>query len=395
MIDESNKKHHEKYLHMLARYYSEEEKHICTEFHKAVTVMEGSSSHIVEAIKNAFNEDNIHLTNIIHIMSDSPNVMRGQHKGVIVKLKEEAPQLIDFGGCSLHHIHNAVSYACESLGSEAEYFADDIFLFFKYRTSLYHKYQLIQQLLDLEEHKILRYVSSRWMSLLPVTSRLIEQWDALVAFFTDYIPKHHSDVAKQDRTLRIVKNLQNPIILLKLSFLTCNLPMFNKFEKRFQKSRVMIHLLYKDMFELMTELLVNFIKPNLLESLNNLSKLQQLEYGKLSSPVDDSHLAIGMETKELIKNLKRKDKITDAQLKEVYLSIRSFFKKATEKLLHYLPLNSDILRYVQFLSSENQKKTKCQEYVTKLAGKMKSVIDQTECSSLEREWRLYAMEDIE
>ena len=49
-------------------------------------------------------------------MSNSPNVMRGDHKGVITQItKNYVPHLIDFCGCSLHHVSNAVKNATPKL----------------------------------------------------------------------------------------------------------------------------------------------------------------------------------------------------------------------------------------------------------------------------------------
>ena len=50
--------------------------------------------------------------NLLQVMSDSPNVMRGKHKGVLKLIKDShAPHLLDLGGCSLHHISSTVVYA--------------------------------------------------------------------------------------------------------------------------------------------------------------------------------------------------------------------------------------------------------------------------------------------
>ena len=64
------------------------------------------------------------------IMSDSPNVMRRKHKGVLKLIKDRhAPHLLDLGGCS-HHISNTVVYTTKEFGEVIEEFLQDLFYFF-------------------------------------------------------------------------------------------------------------------------------------------------------------------------------------------------------------------------------------------------------------------------
>jgi len=56
-------------------------------------------------------------------MSDSVNVMRSRFKGVLSKIKSQyAPHFLDIGGCSLHHVHNAVSYTIDAFDDDIEEF---------------------------------------------------------------------------------------------------------------------------------------------------------------------------------------------------------------------------------------------------------------------------------
>ena len=56
-------------------------------------------------------------------MSDSCNAMRGAKSGTVTRLKnEEFTNLVDLGGCSLHHVANAAKHACSAaeLGDKVE-----------------------------------------------------------------------------------------------------------------------------------------------------------------------------------------------------------------------------------------------------------------------------------
>ena len=56
-----------------------------------------------------FNKHDLSFENFIQIMSDNPNVMRGALSGLVTQMKSKyAVHMIDIGGCSLHHVPNAI-----------------------------------------------------------------------------------------------------------------------------------------------------------------------------------------------------------------------------------------------------------------------------------------------
>lgn len=128
------------------------------------------------------------LNHLLSCMTDSPAVMVGQKKGFLTLLKKIAPHIIDIGRCSLHHVANAVKYAFETLGRLVEEFADDVFHYFQY-TSRWTSYSQVASLLELPEHRHLRRVETRWVQLLFVVARLLEQLPALREFFLVKLPR--------------------------------------------------------------------------------------------------------------------------------------------------------------------------------------------------------------
>ena len=66
-------------------------------------------------------------------MSDNPNVMRGALSGLVTQMKSKyAVHMIDIGGCSLHHVHNAIKTSLPELHDyeELEDFLQDVSAFF-------------------------------------------------------------------------------------------------------------------------------------------------------------------------------------------------------------------------------------------------------------------------
>ena len=87
-----------------------------------------------------------------------------------------APHLLDIGGCNFHHIHNVVSYATSAFGEAIEDFAMGVFAFFKHRTGLCEEFKEVQSMCDVPVKHHLQFVSTWWLSIQPVVSRLVEQW---------------------------------------------------------------------------------------------------------------------------------------------------------------------------------------------------------------------------
>ena len=187
-------------------------------------------------------------------MTDNLNVMRGQFKGVVTKIKSEhANHLVDIGGCSLHQVSNAVKNSLPELYlcNELEEFLQDISTFFKHHVAFCEPFSHIQDIFDIPEHQLLRYCEVGFLSIYPVVDRAIEQYKAIKQLFVDDIPKNHKKVAKQPRVIRIINVLINKYALPTMYFILNALQIFQKYEELFQKSDTTIHLLYDKQTDLL------------------------------------------------------------------------------------------------------------------------------------------------
>ena len=110
MIDESNKQYGKKFLHMLVKYFNQEQGDTVNDFLGSVVVNKANSANLVAAIVKQFRDDDLSFDNVIQVMSDSPSAMRGVLNGVVTVLKRDnAPHLIDISGCSLRTVSNVSS----------------------------------------------------------------------------------------------------------------------------------------------------------------------------------------------------------------------------------------------------------------------------------------------
>ena len=73
----------------------------------SVALRRVSSDMVHSAIVNYLKTNELPFKNVMSILMDSCSVMRGVQNGVERKLRTEIPHLLDIGGESVHHAHNA------------------------------------------------------------------------------------------------------------------------------------------------------------------------------------------------------------------------------------------------------------------------------------------------
>lgn len=92
--------------------------------------------------------------------------------------------------CNLHVIHNAFGSGLkEPPFTLLEEYADNVYKWFKQSTGRREEYKESQELLQVSENYFLQYVSCRWLTIIPVLQRLVEQHAALEHYFLRVVPQ--------------------------------------------------------------------------------------------------------------------------------------------------------------------------------------------------------------
>ncbi|KAK6171726.1 hypothetical protein SNE40_018164 [Patella caerulea] len=111
--------------------------------------------------------------NLVCFAADNAAVMLGSKKGVAAFITEMAPAVY-IAGCSCHLIHLAV---------QKDQLLVDIFYYLEKSSKRKQALKANQEQEGLPQHKILKHVSTRWLSLEHCLDRLLEQWPALMKFY--------------------------------------------------------------------------------------------------------------------------------------------------------------------------------------------------------------------
>ncbi|KAJ0172078.1 hypothetical protein K1T71_012051 [Dendrolimus kikuchii] len=242
---------------------------------------------------------NVPLTNVIGFGSDGCNVMMGDHDSVKTRLLRDLPGII-ITKCVCHSAHLCSSEACKQLPESVEQLARDIYNFFKHSDKRQFDFRNFQSFAAVEPHKILKPSQTRWLSLLAVVERILEQWEALRLFFIDFTtnPTHREKADVRNRAVFILEKLNNPFYKLYFCFLEWSLPLFNKFNKEFQSEKVVVHNLHGKIRELYQEILLRYLQREYVMRPN----LSEIDPENKRHQLHDAALYLGVKVYELLKH---------------------------------------------------------------------------------------------
>ncbi|CAH0730525.1 unnamed protein product, partial [Brenthis ino] len=179
---------------------------------------------IYKSIIRSFQDENVPTENIIGFASDGASVLMGQHNSVASRFISNNPGIIIIK-CICHSLHLCASEACKKLPRR------NVYGFFKHSSKRQSEFIEFQAFTNTKVHKLLHPSQTRWLSLLAVVNRLLEQWESLKLFFTRELDER---IVSAEHTFN---DLNDPFMKLYFIFLQWVLPKFVNLNEYFQKKR--------------------------------------------------------------------------------------------------------------------------------------------------------------
>ncbi|XP_076049748.1 uncharacterized protein LOC143030484 [Oratosquilla oratoria] len=144
-----------------------------------------TASNLYEGMMKTFEKHEIPVTQMIGFGADGCSVMMGAHNNSVAsRFRNECPGLFVIK-CVCHSAHLCASEACKALRRKCEDSAREVYNFFKCSSKRQCDFVQIQSFFHLKPHKMLHPSQTRWLSLVAVVQRILEQWEALRLFFSD------------------------------------------------------------------------------------------------------------------------------------------------------------------------------------------------------------------
>ncbi|RUS81632.1 hypothetical protein EGW08_010595 [Elysia chlorotica] len=315
-------------------------------------------------------------------LSDSAAYMRGSKNGYEVKLRDDAPHLLQIDGDACHHIHNITKHFSSELDPENHlaHLIDDINRDFHYSPDIKSDFLNICKILGVPDKQPKERVAHRWMSLLDSALSLDELADPLTvlyyswlntkdrALYKDTIIKIFrnykvSDAGRQTiyaamRTLKLKEKNMSPkgvnrkqrvcvkiIYKRKITDLLTKavievFPRFKNFILAFETKRPMLHKLHDRMVQLFRDFLKYFIKAQEIRASGK--KLKELNLCDKTKHIPIEHIPMG----------KCEDTLTSCSKEDILkfrTKLHSSFISTAKYMQKKLPLSNTVLSTLSLL----------------------------------------------
>uniref|UniRef100_H3AMP9 HAT C-terminal dimerisation domain-containing protein n=1 Tax=Latimeria chalumnae TaxID=7897 RepID=H3AMP9_LATCH len=270
--------------------------------------------------------------------------MLGCYNLVFTRIKEQNPQLWKLG-CACHMAHTCAQDAAKTLSVSAENIIIAIFYYFDKSCKRKEELKQFQEFCNVESRKILKHVSTRWLSLGKTFDRLLQQWPALKSYFS-------SKSQKEERVRMLKKSLSSPQCHLYCSFLQSVIPIFDKFNLLMQAEVPMVHAIHPAILNLARGLLGRFLKPVIVREARDILSVQ---YENPQNQKGDQDLYIGFYTKQYICSEEMQDNTEcDWYLSQFYKDVHNFYSKAVSSVYEKLPALDETLKLLTIIDYKNR-----------------------------------------
>lgn len=308
---------------VVVRFYDGDMKKVVSKFwdlsrvYDADNVEEGATAdNLFKSIMSSFRKYSVPLENIIGFGSDGCNAMMGPNNSVSTRFRGACPGIMIMK-CVCHSVHLCASEACKKLPDKCEGLARSIFNFFSHSSKRLCEFQQFQWFVDVKPLKLLHPSQTRWLSLIRVVERVLNQWSALQLYFSDQWLGKNVKSAEE-----IFNGLHDPFMKLYYYFLAWVLPKFTTFNEFFQSQEVVITDLHDKIRRLYEDLLLCFMNREhvMRTDLNQINPRSQDQTLFLT----DRQLYLGV---KVLQNIDRKE-ILDCPEKrsEFFAKCRSFLQ---------------------------------------------------------------------
>jgi len=355
-VDESTDKSKIKYLACIVR--TSVDFYVKDNFLCLLPIIDGSAISLHKEITEYFTLKNIpYKDNMIGFASDGANVMFGEKHSVCVLFSQEIPYLFKMK-CICHSFHLCASYACEKLPRGVEDFARNVYNYIQNSPKRIGDYKIFQCFTSVEPHNLLHPAQTRWLSLLSVVRRLLEQLPALKLYFQSAVL-----VDRLLATQNILNKCMEPTTELYLELLSFVLPYFNDLNKEMQSEHFKIYLLYERIFTTYKSLLECFLRQECFELTNEeinetADQDSTLETKILNIDVENKLLHLPLEEMYLGGNIAgiikvKKDILSQECLQQFWQKCLDFYLESAKQIRKRFPFEEkEQLKNLRFLNPQ-------------------------------------------
>ena len=185
--------------------------------------------------------------------------------------------------------------------------------------------------------------------------------------------------------------MKNPITMLTCYFLKSNISLFDEFNLMLQRDEPLIHQLQTKCVQLVTDLLVRFVKQT---DLKNEKNMLEVKYDERDNQKEDEELVLGVETKKYLQECVTSGTVTRQDKKAFYRSVRDYFVEACRYIILRFPLNREFLEAAEVVDI-SRRSTASFSSVLFFVERFRGLKDEVDLDKLEQEFLRYQIDELE
>ena len=262
----------DKYFPILLRHWDGDRGVITTSFVDMPAINIASGAQIYDSITQSLASRGISWKNCAAYSSDNASVMTGVYNSLLSRIRKEAPAVFQVG-CPCHLAHLAAENGSKALSVTGDEVLIDIYNHFD--KSVKRKEGLREYLEFTGEavRKVLKHVTTRWLSLGKCLERLLHMWSGLKSYFLSRFESEDDEPPRKKRTItralgnreaRLVQYFKDPMTKIYILFLHSVMPAFDSFNTLLQSEEPCVHLLQPQMMALYKTIITKLVKTQVI-----------------------------------------------------------------------------------------------------------------------------------
>ena len=262
-------------------------------------------------------------------------VMIGKNNSFLSWCRQRNPDIF-VNGCPCHLVHIAASNGHDSfakvIGANIEDLHIDLYYWFEGSTKRKGVLLEYMELCGHEYAKILKLLSTRWLSLERCVRRTLEKYSGLKSYFL-------SEEFADQRFSRLRDAFTNPLTEVALLFYHASNLLFNNFNKLLQSEEPIIHMLLDSTIQLARCLANRIIKPQVLKD----TPVTELNLDDPQFYKPEHSIFMGVTTKFKLQKLLNDGDISERQHSRVFKAAQAYFKDSLSYILTKFPPSNELI----------------------------------------------------
>lgn len=370
IVDESADIYSNKSIALVVRYYDEDTHTVEDSFLTIIDVID--DNNLFQAILDFFTSINVPITNLLGFAADTCNLLVGKFSDVQIKLTHIIPFMY-VSGCVENSLQLCVCKAISKLPDTYEKLCHDIYDYMYYKPQQVAGFEQVYPLFSVEMQDLVKLNNAKWLSMSKVVTKIVENWDTLISYFSICSSNEHDTKAQQ-----ILITLTDSMCKLVFLFLNFFLPIVDDLNFEFQGSKYFLNSLLSSIGDKIKMILKFYMKTSYVNetSVSDLDPVLECQFLLLEN------MYFGARVDAFVSSI-------DPSSYEMVLIFKghclNFFMEFCSQLLQRVDFRDRVIKYLYILNPEICK-SDLYLSIRPLAMLFPNVIEPELLEQLEAEW---------